>query len=126
MSPSEKERYSMRGKRSKPEPWFGVFAGIALCCLLVACTGGLGARTDNLMQQDAAVMDDEQLRGYYQQLSDQLARETRAQRMGSSPFGGPPPAAEDSEKTPENERIESLRERWNKVRSLLRERGELP
>lgn len=116
----------MKWKISKPQSWFGVFASVTLCCLLVACSAGLGARTDKLVQQDVAVMDDEQLRGYYQQLSDQLARETRAQRMDSSPFGGSAPAAEDSEKTPDNERIERLRERWNEVRSLLRERGELP
>ena len=85
---------------------------------------GLGARTNELIERDYLAMKDTELLGYYQQLSDQLARESRASRnKGATPFGGPSLQTGPREA---DERVELLRSRWNEVRSLLYERELLP
>ncbi|AJF05911.1 hypothetical protein [Geoalkalibacter subterraneus] len=104
--------------------WRRLVAGLSLCLLVVGCGAGLGARTNELIERDYLTMTDTELLGYYQRLSDQLARESRASRTkGSTPFGGPSLEAGPRES---DGRIELLRSRWNEVRSLLYERELLP
>lgn len=104
--------------------WRRLVAVISLCLLAAGCGAGLNARTNELIERDYLTMTDAELLGYYQRLSDQLARESRVSRTkGSTPFGGP------SLKTGPQEtdgRVELLRSRWNEVRSLLYERELLP
>ncbi len=104
--------------------WRRLVAGLSLCLLVAGCGAGLGARTNELIERDYLTMTDTELLGYYQRLSDQLARESRASRTkGSTPYGGPSLEAGPRES---DGRIELLRSRWNEVRSLLYERELLP
>jgi outer membrane PBP1 activator LpoA protein len=85
--------------------------------LLVACGGGLAQRSTELLEREQQAMSDSELQGYYQQLSDQLAHETRAARRSTSRKRGA---------TEEDNTIDLLRERWNEVRQEMRRRELLP
>jgi hypothetical protein len=104
--------------------WRRLVAVLSLCLLVAGCGAGLSARTNELIERDYLTMGDAELLGYYQQLSDQLAKESRASRTrGTTPFGGPSLKTGPQET---DERVELLRSRWNEVRSLLYEREVLP
>jgi hypothetical protein len=100
---------------------------LILLFLLGGCAGRGAQHTADLLVQDYQEMTDSELSGYYQQLSDQLARETRAARTsvgfgyGSGSFG-----VAAGRGLGDEEAIQALRERWNEVRSEMRRRELLP
>jgi hypothetical protein len=83
--------------------------------LTVSCGGGMAQRTDELLGREQQAMSDTELREYYQQLGDQLARESRAARTSSGAKG----------ETGIGENVDLLRQRWNEVRQELRSRDPL-
>ncbi|MDO3376915.1 hypothetical protein [Geoalkalibacter halelectricus] len=103
-------------------------AFLLLIAILTACaSGGAGQRTAGLLTQDYLEMSDAELQAYYQQLSDQLARESRAVRSsqrvgyGTGTFG-----AGAARGMADEEDVQALRVRWNEVRQELRRRELLP
>jgi hypothetical protein len=104
--------------------WYGKLRMAAAALVATAvflstgCGGGMAQRTTDLLDRNHTVMDDVELRGYYQQLGDQLARTARSGRVGQSR------GFLDADKAGDDE--ESLRQRWNAVRQELRRRELLP
>lgn len=100
---------------------------ILIGLLLAGCAGAAGQRTADLLVQDYRAMSNEELSAYHQQLSDQLARETRAARTsvgvgyGSGSFGVGAGQALGDENA-----VRALRERWNEVRQEMRRRDLMP
>ncbi|WP_305042603.1 hypothetical protein [Geoalkalibacter sp.] len=94
---------------------------------LAACASGAGQRTADLLVQDYRAMNNDELSAYYQQLSDQLARESRAARTsvgvgyGSGSFG-----VGAGRGLGDEEAVLALRERWNAVRQEMRRRDLMP
>lgn len=109
--------------------WFrGVLCLLIMVLLALAgCTSGAGQRTADLLVQDYQGMTDDELTRYYQQLSDQLARESRAARTsvgvgyGAGSFGVGAGRGLGDEVA-----LQSLRERWNEVRQEMRRRELMP
>ncbi len=91
---------------------------------MLGCITGAEQKTTELLALDYRAMTDVELQAYYHQLSDQLARQSRATRTaggsgqgsGSGGAGVSQPLGDDSGAPP-------LRTRWNAVRRELRERG---
>ena len=90
---------------------------LVILTLVIACAGGPAKRTAELVARDYQTMNDAELQSYYAQLSDQLARETRAARMERGSIVG-------SGRGEEN--LAALRTRWNEVRGEMRQRELLP
>ena len=99
-------------------PWL-----IWMACLGVSgCVPGTAQRTGELLATEYQALTDDELRSYYHQLSDQLARESRATRIS----GGRRDAGAQDGSTSAGEDLsgeEQLRLRWNDVRQELRRRN---
>ncbi len=94
---------------------------ILIVSLTLGCSAGTATqRVEDLVARDYHAMSDADLKGHYAQLSDQLARESRAERMAAA---GRPTR---SGATRDAETVAALRERWNEVRYEMRRRDLLP
>jgi multidrug resistance efflux pump len=94
---------------------------VLLVSLLLSCTGGTTQRTAELVARDYHAMSDQELQTHYAQISDQLARETRAERMIATGRSSVRSGASG-----DPEAVSALRERWNQVRQEMRRRDLLP
>ncbi|KIH76472.1 hypothetical protein SAMN05660860_01567 [Geoalkalibacter ferrihydriticus] len=98
-----------------------------LAALLTACAAGAGQRTADLLEKEHQVMSDEEIRAYYQSLSDQLARESRALRTsGNVGYGTGSFGVGATRGMADEAQVQALRERWNEVRQELRRRELMP
>ncbi len=89
---------------------------------LFSCAAATPTRptTVDLVAVDYTTMSDQELQSHYARLSDQLARESRAERLSAAGRPTRPGASQDPEA------VAALRERWNQVRQEMRQRELLP